>query len=107
MVDRGANSDLAGSDVILLSRFDRKPPPLDNMDYSIDPIERSQLDPHLDELVDYIHRPIQTPDTLGFLMEIHLNSTDLFSNVTRSHEPVPMHTIFPDTMEVNIAVPQT
>ena len=37
-VDRGPNHDLAGSDVILLSSFDSKPHPPDNMDYSIYPI---------------------------------------------------------------------
>ena len=83
LVDRGANGDLADSDEILLSRFDRKPHPCDSMDYSIDPIERSQLHPHFDELGDYIHRPTQTPSTLGFLMNIlyeYLRSTDLGSS---------------------------
>ena len=47
--------------MILLSSFDTRPHPPDNMDYSIDPIERSQLDPNFNELVDYIDRPIQTP----------------------------------------------
>ena len=46
LVDREASGDLAGSDVILLSIFGRKPHPLDNMDCSIDHIEISQLDPH-------------------------------------------------------------
>ena len=38
LIDRGANSDLPGSYVILLSRFDREPHPLGNIDYSINPI---------------------------------------------------------------------
>ena len=41
LVDRCANDDLAGSHVIFLSNFDRKPHPLHNMDHSIVPIERS------------------------------------------------------------------
>ena len=89
----------------LLSRLDRKPHPLDKMDYSFDPIGRAQLDPHLDELVEYITRPIHTPPNLGFLLKIHLRSKDL--TIYRSHDPVPVHTIFPDTMEVNIDVQQT
>ena len=67
LVDRGPNGDLAGSDVILLSRFDRKAHPPDNMDYSIDPYERSQLDPRFDELVDYINSPSKHLLVLGFL----------------------------------------
>ena len=43
LVNRGANHDQTGSDVILLSSFDRTPHPPDNMDYSIYPIERSQF----------------------------------------------------------------
>ena len=66
LVDRGANGDLAGSYVILLSRFDREPHPLDNMDYSINPIERSQFGPYYDELVEYINRTIQTPPSPFF-----------------------------------------
>ena len=72
------------------------------MDYSIDPIERSQLHPHFDELGDYIHRPTQTPSTLGFLMKIYLRSTDLVLHIPRSHEPAAIHTRFSDTLEVNI-----
>ena len=53
LVNRGANHDLTGSDVIFLSIFDSTPHQPDNMDYSIDPIERSQYDPHYNELVDY------------------------------------------------------
>ena len=49
-VDRGATHDLAGPDVILLSSFDRSPHPSDNMDYFIDPIERSQFDPHFNNM---------------------------------------------------------
>ena len=107
MVDRGANGDLAVSDVILWSRFDRKVHPPDNMDYSIDSNERSQLDPHFDELGDYINRPVQMPSTLGFLMKQHLISTDQVLNVPRSNEPVATHTIFTDTLEVAIDVQQT
>ena len=67
------------------------------MDCSIDPVERSQLDPHFDDLVDYINRSIETPPTLGFLMEIHLKSTDLVLNVYRNDEPVAKHTVFSDS----------
>ena len=74
------------------------------MDHSIDPIERSQLHCHFDELVDYLDRPIQTPPNLGFLMKIHLKPEDL--TICINHDPVSIHTIFPDTIEVNIDVSQ-
>ena len=40
-------------------------------------------------------------------MKIHLRSTDLVLNIHRTHDPVSICTIFPDTMEVNIDVSQT
>ena len=63
--------------MICLSGFDATTHPPDNMDYSIDPIERSQFDPHFNELVDYIDRPIQTSPNFGFHMKIHLNPNNL------------------------------
>ena len=74
------------------------------MDYSIDPIERSQFDPHFNELVDYIDRPIQTPPNFGFLMKIHLKPNNL--TLCTSYDTVSVHTIFPDTMELHIDVSQ-
>ena len=74
------------------------------MDYSIDPIERSQLDPHFDELVGYINAHKNSPN-LGFLLKIHLKSKNL--TICTSIDPVPIHIIFPDTRDVNIDVSQT
>ena len=105
LVDRGANHDIAGSDELFLSRSDRKSHPPHNMDHSIDPIERPQLDSHFDELVDYIKSPIQTPHNPGFLMKINLKPKDL--TICRNHDQVSIHTIFPDIMDVNIDVSQT
>ena len=73
-------------EVNILSSSDTKPHPLDNMDYSIDTIERSPLDPHFDELVVYIDRPIQTHHNLGFLMKIHLEPKDL--TICRNNENI-------------------
>ena len=40
-------------------------------------------------------------------MKMCLKSTHLVLNVPRNHEPVATHTIFSDTLEVNIDVQQT
>ena len=90
--------------MILVSSFDTTVHPPDNMDYSIDPIERSQFDPHFNELVDYIDRPIQTPPNFCFLMKIHLKPNNL--TLCTSGDTVSVHTIFPDTMELHIDVSQ-
>ena len=73
-VKRGTNHALLGSDVILLFSFDSTPHPPENMDYPIDPIKRPQLDPHFNELFDYIDKTIQTPPDFGFLMKIQVTS---------------------------------
>ena len=63
VVDRAANHDLAGSDVLFLFSSDRKPHPPHSMDHSIDPIERSHLTLILMNLLiilvcSYKHLPI-------------------------------------------------
>ena len=90
--------------MILLASFDSTPHPPDNMDFSIDPIERSHFDSHFNGLVDYIDKPIQTPLNFGFLMKIHLKPNIL--TLCTSHDPVCVHTIFPHTMEVHFDVSQ-
>ena len=66
LVGGGVNQDLTGSDVILLSIFSSTPHPPDNMDYSIDPIERSQLDPPLMNLLIALIEPYKHLPSLIF-----------------------------------------
>ena len=104
LVNRRVYHDLACLDVILLSSFDSTPHPPDNMDYSIDPIERSQYDAHLMNLLIALIDPSKHLLIFGFLMKIHLKPNNL--TLWTSHDQVSVHTIFPDTMEVHIDVSQ-
>ena len=74
------------------------------MDFSIDPVERSQLDPHCYQPVYYIDKPIQKPPNFGSVMKLHLKQNNLTFSTRLG--PVSIQTIFPDTMDVHIDVSQ-